>query len=240
MTDGLNPAALAASLRRLDERGDPSALRPSLQRVIEACDQLFDVDGSGLMLTDEHGDLHYTAASDGPGTLLEQAQVETGQGPCIDTFTHDLAVETPDVVTDSRWPDLGRRLEGLGVAAVLGVPVHLAGVCVGSLNLYRARAGAWADAQQPALEKFAEVAETMMSAAIAADRAGEVASQLSYALDYRAPIERSVGFLMGRDGMSQPDAFNLLRSTARNSRRKVADVAEHLLGTGLLPGEERT
>ncbi|WP_323097468.1 GAF and ANTAR domain-containing protein [Intrasporangium sp. YIM S08009] len=239
MSDGVNSAALAASLRRLDQRGDPSALRPSLQRVIEACDQLFDVDGSGLMLTDEHGDLHYTAASDGPGTLLEQAQIETGQGPCIDTFTHEIAVDTPDVTRDSRWLDLGGRLHGLGVAAVLAVPVHLAGVCVGSLNLYRARPGTWDHAQQAALEKFAEVAETMMSAAVAADHAGELASQLSYALDYRAPIERGVGYLMGRDGLSQPAAFNLLRSTARNSRRKIADVAEHLLGTGRLPGEER-
>jgi len=240
MSNGVHPAALAASLRRLDERGDPSALRPSLQRVIEACDQVFDVDGSGLMLTDDHGDLHCTAASDGPGTLLEQAQIETGQGPCIDTFTHDLAVATPDVTADPRWPDLGRRLEGLGVAAVLGVPVHLAGVCVGSLNLHRAQPGAWDHAQQVALEKFAEVAETMMAAAVAADHAGELASQLSYALDYRAPIERGVGYLMGRHGLSQPDAFHLLRSTARNSRRKIADVAEHLLATGRLPGEDRS
>lgn len=240
MSVSVNPAALAASLRRLDRRGDTISLRPSLQRVIEACDQLFDVDGSGLMLTDEHGDLHYTAASDGPGTLLEQAQIETGQGPCIDTFSQDAAVETTDVTADERWPDLGRRLDGLGVAAVLGVPVHLAGVCVGSLNLYKARASAWDLAMQSALEKLAEVAESMMSAAVAADHAGELASQLSYALDYRAPIERAVGYLMGRDGLSQGDAFNLLRSAARNSRRKVADVAEHLLDTGTLPGEERT
>jgi transcriptional regulator with GAF, ATPase, and Fis domain len=235
---GVNPAALAASLRRLDRRGDTISLRPSLQRVIEACDQLFDVDGSGLMLTDEHGDLHYTAASDGPGRLLEQAQIETGQGPCIDTFSQDMAVETQDVRADERWPDLGPRLEGLGVAAVLGVPVHLAGVCVGSLNLYKARPVAWDLAMQSALEKFAGVAETMMSAAVAADHAGELASQLSYALEYRAPIERGVGYLMGRDGLSQADAFQVLRSAARSSRRKIGEVAAQLLDTGRLPGED--
>jgi AmiR/NasT family two-component response regulator len=51
------------------------------------------------------------------------------------------------------------------------------------------------------------------------------------------PIERGVGYLMARDGIDHAEAFNRLRRTARSSRRKIGDVAEQLLQTGLLPGE---
>ena len=79
----------------------------------------------------------------------------------------------------------------------------------------------------------------MMETAVAADRAGELAEQLNYALDYRVPIERGVGYLMARDNVDHAEAFSRLRRAARNSRRKIGDVAEQLLQTGQLPEEDR-
>jgi AmiR/NasT family two-component response regulator len=42
---------------------------------------------------------------------------------------------------------------------------------------------------------------------------------------------------MARDGLDHATAFNLLRNAARNSRRKIGEVAQSLLQTGKLPGE---
>ena len=42
-------------------------------------------------------------------------------------------------------------------------------------------------------------------------------------------IERAIGLLMGRDGVDGPSAFNELRRAARNSRRRVSEVAEEVL-----------
>ena len=77
----------------------------------------------------------------------------------------------------------------------------------------------------------------MVQAAVTASRTGELADQLAYALEYRAPIERGIGYLMARDGVTQTEAFTRLRQASRSSRRKVGEVAADLLATGRLPGE---
>jgi AmiR/NasT family two-component response regulator len=79
----------------------------------------------------------------------------------------------------------------------------------------------------------------LLTAAVAAEQSSELAAQLTYAIQHRAPIERGVGYLMARDRIGQIDAFNRLRSAARDNRRKIGEVARELLSTGRLPGERR-
>ena len=57
-----------------------------------------------------------------------------------------------------------------------------------------------------------------------------MADQLQYALDYRVVIERAVGYLMGTHRLDAVTAFDVLRKQARDSRRRVADVATEILG----------
>jgi AmiR/NasT family two-component response regulator len=42
-------------------------------------------------------------------------------------------------------------------------------------------------------------------------------------------IERAVGYLMGAHGLDAVTAFNILRKRARDSRRRIADVAGEIL-----------
>ena len=49
--------------------------------------------------------------------------------------------------------------------------------------------------------------------------------QLQSALGSRVAIERAVGMLAERFDLAMPDAFELLRSAARNSRREVRQLA---------------
>jgi AmiR/NasT family two-component response regulator len=51
------------------------------------------------------------------------------------------------------------------------------------------------------------------------------------------PIERGIGYLMARDRVDHPAAFDRLRRASRNSRRRIGEVAEELLRTGSLPDE---
>lgn len=238
MTPSVDSQALADSLRRLSSTPNAQSSEGSLRRVIDACLQMFSVQGSGLMITDEHSVLRYVVSSDGPGRLLEQAQIETGEGPCVDTFIRDEVTVCTDVANDPRWPKLGPIMRGSGVAAVLGVPVHLSGLCVASLDLYRSTVQEWHDSESAALTRYGEVVGATLGAIVSAEQAGELAAQLNYALDYRVPIERGVGYLMARDRIDHVEAFTRLRSAARNSRRKIGDVAEDLLSTGRLPGED--
>jgi AmiR/NasT family two-component response regulator len=57
-------------------------------------------------------------------------------------------------------------------------------------------------------------------------------SQLLHAFDRRARIERAKGVLMERHGLGDREAFERMRSEARNSRRPLIDVVDELLAAG--------
>lgn len=233
----IDDAALAESLRRLAQpRGEDGSITSALDLVVQACVDLFDVDGAGVLIADEQDILAYAAASDGPGRMLEHTEAEAGEGPCTEAFVQSHVVTTRDVTRETdRWPTLAAAMAGLPVRAVLGTPVLLGGVPVGTLDVYRERPHDWDDSEVAALARYAEVIATTLGAALRAHTAGELAKQLQYALDYRVLIERAVGFLMARHTVDAVAAFNLLRSTARSRRAKIGIVAEHVLETGALP-----
>ncbi|XVV08629.1 GAF and ANTAR domain-containing protein [Actinoplanes sp. CA-131856] len=230
----IDPEVLASSLRRLEKLDGPD-VSGAVADVVHAAVDLFQVTGSGLMIADEENSLHYVAASNAPSKIMEQAQSHAGEGPCVSAFVHNRVVHTDDLREDPRWPRIREPFLEHGVVAVLGAPVRLGGVPVGTLDVFLDRPHDWDDTEAAALERYTGLLESTLSAALAAQRAGELAGQLQYALDYRIVIERAVGYLMARHETGAEEAFGLLRATARNQRRKVADVARHLLDTGRLP-----
>ena len=132
--------ALAKSMARL-EGVDPvdTGLDAALELAVSETDQLFKVDGAGLMLLGEDGSLRYVAASDEPGRMLESLQEQFGEGPCVDAFLEDAPVLAEAMAADPRWPSVGPLAAGHGVHAVLGVPINLREGPVGTLNVYAAR-----------------------------------------------------------------------------------------------------
>lgn len=233
----IDEAALALSLRRLTvTQDDNGSVVSALQRVVDACVDLFGVSGAGILICDEQDMLRYVAASDGPGRMLEQTEAEAGQGPCTQAFVEARVVTSRDVTVEpGRWPVLAEAMAQQPVRAVLGTPVLLGGVPVGTLDVYYDKAHDWDDSEVAALARYAEVIATTLSAALQAHTAGELAKQLQYALDYRVVIERAVGFLMAKQSVDAVAAFNLLRNQARSRRTKIGLVSEHVLGTGALP-----
>lgn len=232
----INPEALTSSLHRLAQRTNaPTTVLAALDDVTHACVALFGVTGSGIMIADEQNVTRYVAATDGPGRLLETLESETAQGPCTEAFVHNRVCATSDVVADARWPDLAEGLSASGVHAVLGVPVRLGAVPVGTLDVYLDQPHDWDDSVCDALSRYGDVVETTLAAALAAHTAGELAGQLQYALKHRVTIERGIGYLMARDHLDPVTAFNRLRQSARASRAKIGAAAQHLLDTGDLP-----
>jgi GAF domain-containing protein len=236
MAAAVDARALAESLRRLREPHDDTVLESALQQIVHSCVELFGLSGSGLMLADVQGELHYVASTDPRSQLLEEVQIDTGQGPCIESYVRVAMVVCDDIEDDERWPALTGRLIGSGIGAVLGVPLTLLGVPVGNLDVYHHSRHSWGDDERAALAAFGDVADAAIATALHADQAGALAEQLTYALDHRIPIERATGYLMARDGLDHPAAFQRLRRAARGGLR-IGDVAEELLRTGRLPDD---
>jgi GAF domain-containing protein len=230
----IDRAALEHSLAALRRHSAGDGLLDALHQVIAATRALFDASGAGIMMVDDDSVLAAVAATDDVGRLLEVRQQETGGGPCVDALTFDRVVSTADLASDERWPALLPELPELGVRSVLGIPLHATRVPIGSLNVYRDQPGAWSDSEVSALEAYAELVENLLGSALQAQEHEQLAAQLQYALDTRVAIERAVGVVMGRERINAVAAFNRLRSSARSTGRKVADVAAELLAE--IPG----
>jgi GAF domain-containing protein len=235
----IDEAALQLSLQRLRESAFDADVVAVMKRAVGAVDRVFGYSGAGIMFVTQAGRLSYVAASDEAGRQLEEAQVEAGQGPCYDAYVYAREIVSRDVHDDGRWPKLPPHLPAQ-VRAVLGIPVKLGGSPVGTLNVYRDVPADWDESDVTALLAYGDLIADVVNAALAAQDHGELADQLQYALDYRVIIERAIGYLMGSRGLDAVTAFDILRKHARDSRRRVADIAAELLGrTGVGVDDQR-
>jgi AmiR/NasT family two-component response regulator len=64
---------------------------------------------------------------------------------------------------------------------------------------------------------------------LAASRANERAERLRRAQNHRVVVEQAKGMLMERDRLLPSQAFQLLRTWARISHRRIADVAADVI-----------
>jgi GAF domain-containing protein len=229
MVAHIDEEALRSSLQRLREAAFDADVVGVMRRTVDAVHGVFGYGGAGIMFITESGDLSYVAASDDAGRQLEEAQAAAGQGPCYESYVYAHEVVSSDVHADSRWPDLRTRLSAQ-VRAVAGTPVLLGGSPVGTLNVYRDEPVEWDKSDVNALVAYSGLVAEVLVAALAAQERGIVAGQLQYALDYRVVIERAVGYLMGTQRLDAVTAFDVLRRRARDSQRRVADVATEILG----------
>lgn len=225
----IDPAALERSLASLRAAPGGPRLSDDLDRIMAAGQKLFGATGAGIMMIDEESALAAVAATDEPARLLEVRQQEQGKGPCVDALMLDQVVTTDDLATDSRWPGLVPELPRAGVRAILGVPIHVSGVPVGSLNVYRDRPDRWDESSMDALRAYSGLITGVLDSALALRDRERLAGQLQHALDHRVVIERAVGVTMGRLGVDAVTAFNELRTTARSAGRKVVDVCAEVL-----------
>jgi GAF domain-containing protein len=233
-----DPGEIRGAIESLRAKQSAAQLPSALEQVVESATSLFAVTGSGIMFADDQHELHYVAASDGHGRHLEKLQERAGRGPCVDALLLDTVIQTRDVTTDERWRLLHDELAGTPVRAVVGIPVHLAGAAVGSLDAYHDGPHDWTEDEVRGMVAYAGLVESLLVTALRAERQERLATQLQHALDHRVAIERAVGMIMARRGLEAVDAFNVIRTAARSSRRRVVDVADELLGGGHLPGED--
>lgn len=233
----IDPEALHRSLATLRDQSSKPGLMGALHHTLLATRQLFGATGAGIMMRDDDSVLSAVAATDEPGRRLEIVQQQAGEGPCVDALTFDRPVPSSDLAVDARWPVLVPELPDAGVRAVLGVPLHVDHVTVGSLNVYRDRAHRWGDTEVTALTAFGTLVEGLLRTAMQTREREQLAEQLQHALDHRVVIERAVGVIMGRENVNAVQAFNTLRGQARAAQRKVADIAAELLAE--IPGNPR-
>jgi GAF domain-containing protein len=235
----INPTDLAKSIGALGSLDPERGLAPTLQQIADAAKQLFGADGAGLMLVDADGRLRWASASDQTAQTIEDGQERLAQGPCAVAFSQRLPAAIRNLHTDPDWAEFTQVLLAEGIRAALSVPVELDGGVIGTLDIYAAEPREWDPSEVAALQAYAGLVASLLSAATTAQVKGRLADQLQAALEHRWLIEQAKGVLMGREQLDAQAAFERLRGAARSSTRRLADVAKDVTDGQPLPGNRR-
>ncbi|HEX7146902.1 MAG TPA: GAF and ANTAR domain-containing protein [Actinomycetota bacterium] len=208
-----------------DLRSSPVTVEEALERVVASADALFGVDGTALMLVDRDQALRNLAVSDPRARLLEELQAEHSEGPCVDAFEDKEPVAADDLASDDRWPEFAPGAAGGGLLAVLASPIPYSDHAVGVVAVFAGDPHPWTEAEREAIVAFTELVALLILNAMEATERGKLAGELQLALSSRVVIEQAKGVLVGRHGLTTRQAFERLRSQARDQRRPLSEVA---------------
>ncbi len=189
-----------------------------------------NADAVGVMLADHHGRLQNVASSNESGKRLELLQLRVQQGPCLDCFASGEPVVNADLATAlDRWPKFAPALRNAGFGSVHAFPMRLRETVIGALNLFGHPETRFTADETRVVQALADVATIAILQERSLTRAEEITEQLQSALNSRLIIEQAKGALAQLEGTSPSEAFQLLRTQARSSRRRLTDVAAEVL-----------
>jgi len=100
-----------------------------LHTLAERCVQLLDVDAAGLMLADQRGTLHASAASSENARLMELFELQADVGPCVDCYRTGARVVNADLDANAeRWPLFAEAARAGGFVSVHALPLAQRGL----------------------------------------------------------------------------------------------------------------
>ncbi|MFL6164333.1 MAG: GAF and ANTAR domain-containing protein [Jatrophihabitantaceae bacterium] len=176
------------------------------------------------------------AATQELAVIADSLQYDASQGPCLQALGSIELVQVDDLATDQRWPGFGRQVaDRLPLRSVLSVPVSTADHGLQSLNIYGEQPTAFTAGHRPA----AYLAAAVTGLALTALREHERSEHLRTALDTNRQIGTAMGILMARHHCSYDNAFTALRVASQHLHRKLRDVADEVIFTGMLPTKPR-
>lgn len=206
-----------------------------MSRVAAVCRDVTGTTGAGIMVMSgetPHGSI---ATTDEVSALVEQAQYDYGEGPCIDAFVAGKPVSEPDLAAPGvvRWMAFTPPVLSAGVRALFGFPLRVGAARLGALNLYRDSPGPLTDAQHADGLIFADITARAVLLLQAGAAAGQVASELEAGADFHLVVHQAAGMVSGQLDVAVAEALVRLRAHAFGSGRPLTDVARDIVARRL-------
>jgi GAF domain-containing protein len=174
------------------------------------------------------GDRPWTTrgATDSVPEQIDRLQYDTGQGPCVDAIRLNDIFRVDDLRRDDRWPRFAPlAVEQTGVRSMLSFRLFVESDTLGALNLYSKHPNAFISPRQTV--ELGEIFATHVAVVLSGRR---LIAQLQNAMETRDTISLAMGLLMGRQGLSREQAFDVLRRASQRTNVKVRDIAERIAG----------
>jgi hypothetical protein len=235
--DGGRTGPLAEQFAALTARLlDATTVAEVLEQVVVTAQRV--VPGADLVsvtLRSPEGRFFTPVETDRVATELDQAQYDTGEGPCVDASRENGPghVRSDDLAAEPAWPRFGPRAAERGFTAVLSTalqPFDRPARQGGALNIYARRTAVLDDQARDTALVLATHASLALAGVAAVTEAELQAQHLRRAIDSRDVIGQAKGILMQRRGIGADEAFDVLRRTSQQLNVKLAELA-HTLAT---------
>jgi GAF domain-containing protein len=222
-----------------EEAGSDAAearLNRLLNLILETAVEVMGFDGATISTRHPSGGLSTIAATDPRMIALDDAQYETGEGPCLTVLEPGEPIFLEEASRDGEdaWEHFTRTASDLGIHSTLSmhIPADSEQVAA-SLNFYAKRRLALGDDQMRTAEGFAQQLAAATQGVDAYRSTAKVAHEMAEAMRSRAVIEQAKGILMADHRIDADQAFEKLAQVSQHSNMKLRDVAQRLV-------EERT
>jgi GAF domain-containing protein len=187
--------------------------------------EILGAEAAGVMLADPRGGLRLIASSEERMRILELFEIQGAQGPCLDAFGSGHTVQATAAEGSTRWPLFAPQASQAGFRVMCAVPLRVRKNVIGALNLFRGTDELFSDIDLEIARAMAEIAAIALLQERALRQQTLVAEQLEAALRSRVVIEQAKGMLAEYLATTVDDAFQLLRTYARNHNLKLTAVA---------------
>ena len=225
------PDSLVESLGAMSRLivGDEN-LNDALRRIADlAVEAIEPADFAGITLQDEDGP-RTAVFTDRQAPEIDQAQYDTGIGPCLDAWRTNQVLRIDSTVDDTHWRRFSHVAYEHGILSTLSLPLALKDTtALGALNLYARRRSAFAESDERHAAAFAEQMAVVVTNARAAAAVSELSPQMRQALASRAVVEKARRIVMGARSCTAEEAYQLLLRAARHSNSTLRDAARQIV-----------
>lgn len=223
-------AALEASLHALGRYlvGD-ATMHDTLTRVAELTTEVVPAAAFAGITMAEGGEVRTGVFTDPSSPEIDQAQYDTGEGPCLDAFRSGEVVRVDSTRLDDRYPEYSRACVEHGILSTLSLPLKVDDRMYGALNLYATDEAAFGAEQAHTAGLFATQAAVVLANASAYWGARARVEQLQQAMATRGPIEQAKGIIMATLRCDADEAFEILVKQSQNQNRKLTEIAAEII-----------
>ncbi|MFG2466021.1 GAF and ANTAR domain-containing protein [Streptomyces canus] len=213
---------------------DPLHLFHSL---VHACHDLLDVDAAAVMIADARGGLRTMASTDEDAAFTELLQLQSGNGPCMDSYRIGEPVSVPDIAAEqAHWPQLVAAVIDAGYDSLQAIPVRLHQRTLGVLTLLRRQLGPLTPDDVHLAQALADsAARALMHWSTEPARADDVITRVQSAISSKATLEIAKGMIAQYADTTITEASHLLTAYARQRRIRLSETVQALVNRNMHP-----
>ena len=201
--------------------------------ICQLCARLLGVNGAGISMVTATGNRGVVCATDEVSARIEDLQFTLGEGACVEAVTGGVPVMVNDLhqsgdMAVERWPAFREGAAAAGARALFALPLRIAGISVGALDLYRDQPGTLTTGQFSAALMAAEAAAAAILQ-LGTGFADSFADDADGRAAYQMEVHQASGMVKVQAGVTIEEAFLMLRAHAFATGRPIADVAKNVV-----------